>query len=101
MTATAACSNSYTLVLHKHGDLLYAGVTECVTSKLHGISKVVHSATVERLLEVIVREWEQHKLIMTMIRDILMYMVCVLCTTLCTLCTLCRQCPLRVGDQPI
>jgi hypothetical protein len=66
-------------VLHKHGDLLYAGVTECVTQKLHTISKVVHSATVERLLEVIVREWEQHKLIMTMIRDILMYMVC--CST--------------------
>jgi cullin 3 len=68
-------SNSYTLVLHKHGDLLYDGVTACVTQKLVSISKVVHSATVERLLEVIVREWEQHKLIMTMIRDILMYMV--------------------------
>jgi hypothetical protein len=42
---------------------------------LTGIKSVVHTATIDRLLEVIVREWEQHKLIMTMIRDILMYMV--------------------------
>ena len=67
--------NAYTLVLHKYGDMLYQGVTECITDKLKEASEVVASATNERLLEVLVEEWQHHKLIMTMIRDTLMYMV--------------------------
>lgn len=67
--------NSYTLVLHKHGELLYQGVTECVTHKLMSTAITVTSASNDTLLEVIVREWDMHKLMMSMIRDILMYMV--------------------------
>lgn len=67
--------NSYTLVLHKHGELLYTGVTECVTNKLMETAKAVTTAATDALLETIVREWEHHKLMMSMIRDILMYMV--------------------------
>lgn len=68
-------SNSYTLVLNKHGELLYDGVSDAVADKLHEmIARVVETHSdllVVRLVEV----WDQHKLIMTMIRDILMYMV--------------------------
>lgn len=66
--------NAYTLVLHKYGELLYVGVSECVQEKLQEISRAVASARNEHLLETIVIKWEEHKLIMTMIRDILMYM---------------------------
>jgi hypothetical protein len=41
-------------------------------------AKAVTTAATDSLLETIVREWEHHKLIMSMIRDILMYMVRVL-----------------------
>lgn len=66
--------NSYTLVLHKHGDMLYAGVTKSVTSKLEGIAAAVRNAGPDSLLETIVSQWDLHKLTMGMIRDILMYM---------------------------
>lgn len=62
-------------MLHKHGELLYQGVTECVTHKLMSTATTVTSASNDLLLEVIVREWDMHKLMMSMIRDILMYMV--------------------------
>jgi len=66
--------NSYTLVLHKHGELLYQGVTECVTNKLMETATIVTTAATDALLDTIVAQWEHHKLMMSMIRDILMYM---------------------------
>jgi hypothetical protein len=73
-------SNSYTLVLHKHGDILYEGVSEAVAGKLAQMINGVVSTHADVLLERVVEVWDTHKLIMTMIRDILMYMVrnCVL-----------------------
>eukprot|EP00954_Amorphochlora_amoebiformis_P021771 1348716-Amorphochlora_amoeboformis.AAC.1 len=69
--------NSYTLVLHKHGDLLYYGVKEAVKENLLKISIEVSGTVNAQLLEVIVEKWDGqfgHKLVMTMIQDILMYM---------------------------
>lgn len=66
--------NAYTLVLHKHGDLLYRGVEECVANKLKLVEAEVATTTNERLLEDLVGKWETHKITMNMIRDVLMYM---------------------------
>eukprot|EP00455_Lapot_gusevi_P049191 TRINITY_DN692_c0_g1_i20.p1 TRINITY_DN692_c0_g1~~TRINITY_DN692_c0_g1_i20.p1 ORF type:complete len:693 (+),score=118.21 TRINITY_DN692_c0_g1_i20:75-2153(+) len=66
--------NSYTLVLHKHGDLLYDGVCGAVAEKLNDTIVHVLSANTDQLIVVVVEVWDHHKLIMTMIRDILMYM---------------------------
>jgi len=66
--------NAYTLVLHKHGDLVYKGVTACVRHKLMETIDIVGKASNESLLEVMVSQWELHKLVMGMVRDILMYM---------------------------
>ena len=74
-----ACRNSYTLVLHKYGNMLYDGVRECVEERLKGIAHTVSQASDEALIETIVKEWNLHKIIMTMIRDILMYMVRLSC----------------------
>lgn len=63
------------MVLHKHGDLLYNGIREVIKENLKRISKEVSSAVNEKLLKVIVQKWDGHKLHMTMIRDISMYMV--------------------------
>jgi len=67
--------NSYTLVLHKHGDLLYNGVRRTVAENLVKISNEVSNTVDGQLLEKIVEAWENHKIVMTMINDVLMYMV--------------------------
>lgn len=66
--------NAYTLVLHKHGDLVYEGVTECVRQKLHETINIVGRASNENLLGALNEQWDLHKLVMGMVRDILMYM---------------------------
>lgn len=70
------CRNAYTLVLHKHGELLYEGVAQTINEKLEQTAVLVEKANDETLLRIMVREWDNHKLVMTMIRDVLMYMVC-------------------------
>ena len=37
--------NAYTLVLHKHGDMLYRGVEECITQRLQGVAAQVAQAS--------------------------------------------------------
>jgi len=66
--------NAYTLVLHKHGELLYDGVEKTIGNKLYRTAQEVEKTTDNQLIEVIVAKWNNHKLTMTMIRDILMYM---------------------------
>ena len=63
-------------MLHKYGDLLYKGVRKCVKDRLAVICAEVSSSSDEQLLEVLTQQWEEHKLVMGMIRDILLYMVC-------------------------
>lgn len=67
--------NAYTMVLHKHGERLYTGLKEVVTSHLElqvreDVLKCVNNNLLQRLNAV----WNDHQTSMVMIRDILMYM---------------------------
>ena len=66
--------NAYNLVLQKHGDLLYRGVSEQVKNHLRLVGEKVAQATDNNLLQEINDAWEKHTTTMVMIRDILMYM---------------------------
>ncbi|OQR97765.1 transmembrane protein, partial [Thraustotheca clavata] len=66
--------NSYNMVLHKHGEMLYAGVVECITEHLKELAEMVIKATDDSLLDELHKTWTDHTVTMTMIRDILMYM---------------------------
>lgn len=65
---------AYSLVLHKHGEKLYNGVFTTVTKHLSSIADQVSNAPDETLLVALSRRWDDHKVTMVMIRDILMYM---------------------------
>ncbi|XP_031623522.1 cullin-3 isoform X1 [Contarinia nasturtii] len=67
--------NAYTMVLHKHGERLYTGLKEVVTTHLEkqvrdDVLKCLHSNLLQKLNQV----WTDHQTSMVMIRDILMYM---------------------------
>ncbi|KAF8769975.1 Cullin-3 like protein [Argiope bruennichi] len=67
--------NAYTMVLHKHGERLYTGLTEVVTD--HLVMKVrvdVLSSLRNNFLQTLNQAWNDHQTSMVMIRDILMYM---------------------------
>ena len=65
--------NAYVLVLNRYSDMLHNGVAEVVTSKMETVAaKVAASPSV---LESLVQEWEEHRSIMVLIGDIMMYMV--------------------------
>ena len=66
--------NSYNLVLHKHGALLYEGVTEKLNSHLMETVKILAETAEAQLLEHMSETWKEHQITMVMIRDILMYM---------------------------
>lgn len=63
------------MVLHKHGDKLYDGLTATVREHLQRMAADVEAANDQEFLETLNRKWSDHKLSMIMIRDILMYMV--------------------------
>lgn len=70
--------NAYTMVLHKHGERLYDGLRDVV--KEHLVNKVrIHlvNALNNNFLQTLTLAWNDHQISMTMIRDILMYMVCI------------------------
>ncbi|RLN45617.1 hypothetical protein BBJ29_001808 [Phytophthora kernoviae] len=66
--------NSYNLVLHKHGDLLYNGVVGVITEHLRQVAQQVAAVSDELLLVALNDQWVDHQIVMTMVRDILMYM---------------------------
>ncbi|CAI5727400.1 unnamed protein product [Peronospora destructor] len=66
--------NSYNLVLHKHGDVLYNGVVDVITEHLWCVAHQVASVSDELLLVTLNDQWIDHQIVMTMVRDILMYM---------------------------
>uniref|UniRef100_A0AAV1TSZ1 Cullin family profile domain-containing protein n=1 Tax=Peronospora matthiolae TaxID=2874970 RepID=A0AAV1TSZ1_9STRA len=66
--------NSYNLVLHKHGDVLYNGVVGVITEHLETVADHVAAVTDDLLLVTLNQQWLDHQLVMTMVRDILMYM---------------------------
>jgi cullin 3 len=65
---------AYNLVLHKHGALLYEGVTEKLNAILLQSVETLAAQPNETLLETMATVWNEHMITMTMIRDILMYM---------------------------
>jgi cullin 3 len=61
-------------VLHKHGDLLYNGVKNTTIELLQPIvDRLIHCSD-EDLLKRVNEIWQQEKLCIIMIKDILMYM---------------------------
>lgn len=66
--------NAYNMVLHKYGDLLYRGLREVVHEHLLSVAKQVAAANDQDFLLELQHAWNNHKMSMLMIRDILMYM---------------------------
>lgn len=67
--------NAYTMVLHKHGELLYSGLREVVTTHLESrVRNDVTGALNNNFLQTLNAAWNDHQTSMVMIRDILMYM---------------------------
>lgn len=67
--------NAYTMVLHKHGEKLYAGLREVVTEHLvHKVRQDVLDSLNNNFLQTLNKAWNDHQTSMVMIRDILMYM---------------------------
>jgi len=65
---------AYSLVLHKHGELLYNGVKQTTVELLHPIVEKLLRSSDEDLLKKVNDIWKQEKLCIVMIKDILMYM---------------------------
>ncbi|XP_059609467.1 cullin-3 [Phlebotomus argentipes] len=67
--------NAYTMVLHKHGERLYAGLKEVVTHHLDTKVRVeVEQSLNNNFLQTLNQAWNDHQTSMVMTRDILMYM---------------------------
>mmetsp|Transcript_5420 Transcript_5420/g.8881 ORF Transcript_5420/g.8881 Transcript_5420/m.8881 type:complete len:758 (+) Transcript_5420:147-2420(+) len=66
--------NAYNLVLHKHGTLLYDGVSDKISAHLLGTVRRLQDIADSSLLEEIATTWNEHQITMIMVRDILMYM---------------------------
>lgn len=65
---------AYNLVLHKHGELLYTGVKTTTVELLQPIVERISYSSEEELLNKTNEIWQQVKLCIIMIKDILMYM---------------------------
>eukprot|EP01041_Mallomonas_annulata_P007028 gene7028-14297_t len=66
--------NAYNLIIFKHGDLLYNGVTETIRNHLLETASEVSLTPNDGLLDVLNRAWSDHMITMRMIKDVLMYM---------------------------
>lgn len=64
------------MVLHKYGNILYNNLGDVVTAHLTNVGKEIQEQTNEDFLVALNSAWNDHKLSMGMIRDILMYLVC-------------------------
>ena len=65
---------AYNLVLHKHGELLYTGVKNTTVELLQPMVDNIIRNSEDDLLKRINEIWQQEKLYIIMIKDILMYM---------------------------
>lgn len=67
--------NAYTMILLKHGERLYNGMRETVTTHLESkVREDVLSSLNNNFLQTLDQCWRDHQTSMVMIRDILMYM---------------------------
>lgn len=68
--------NAYTMVLHKCGEKLYTGLRDVVKDHLINHVRVnIEASLNSNFLHTLINAWNDHQTSMTMIRDILMYMV--------------------------
>ena len=66
---------SYKLVLHKYGAKLYTAIHEVIRAHLATVATKLSQTVTNRLfMTQLICAWNDHKLVMGMIRDILMYM---------------------------
>ena len=66
--------NAYNLVIHKHGQYLYKGISEAIAYNLTPISESLSSASERIVLKHLKESWNKFKKYMQVIKDILMYM---------------------------
>ena len=66
--------NAYTLVLHKRGELLYLGVQGAIEDEMSNVIARIRAVEDDRLLQSLCAEYRQHELVMTLVKDVLMYM---------------------------
>ena len=66
--------SAYNMVLHKHGDLLYANVRDTVQKHLTVTAEGVAGKNDDEFLVVLNTKWRAHAVAMQMVRDILLYM---------------------------
>jgi cullin 3 len=70
--------NAYNMVLHKHGDRLYAGVRQALARHLQQVARRLlaeaPSGGAEPFLRALRRAWDDHVKSTQMVRDILMYL---------------------------
>ncbi len=66
--------SSYNLVMYKFADLLYRNITETVKGHLEEVAKPVEVAHDDVFLEVLNSTWNDHRMSMNCVRDILLYM---------------------------
>ena len=60
------------MVLHKHGDRLYAGVIGCLSERLRGVAAALEGVQGAPFLREMKARWDEHLKSTQMIRDILM-----------------------------
>lgn len=65
---------AYNLVLHKHGNILYEGVSSKLTEHLQDTLQSLDETHENSLIEKMSVAWKEHTTTMVMVRDILMYM---------------------------
>jgi len=66
--------SAYNLVLDKHGELLYSGVKDSLTGRFVAIGEQVAKTPDAQLLETLSGKWSEQKVILSTVKDILMYM---------------------------
>ena len=66
--------NAYNLVLQKHGNLLYEGVSDKINKHLEETARSLGETNEKEVLEAMAVAWDEHKTTLSMCRDILMYM---------------------------
>ena len=66
--------NAYNLVLYKHGEFLYDGVSGSIRGHLVASADIISATKNEEILKKLVTEWDAHKTAFHIIKDILMYM---------------------------
>lgn len=65
---------AYNLVLQKHGDILYDGISKAIKTHLTQSSIEISQCSSDNLISLTVSKWLYHRTAFTLIKDVLMYM---------------------------